>query len=750
MSKTKLPNEMVKAMKDFNKDHTIDSAVEIFRFALESSPIPLLLSTEDGEFLIMSDSCFSETGYTKEEIGNMKDWVTTLHKGNVEYNLEFIKANFDRGVVLQGEVEKVVTKDQGVKYWAFHNTQMGQLEDGRKVQMTLCVDVTEEYSYRQQTVELLDDLEQSQMLLQASLESQDTVLLLDKNFEYLYFNENHRKNIKELYGVDIEVGTSLLSLFTVESDREKEIVRYKRALSGESFIEVDVYGQNQDIYFETKYSPLVLHDEVVGISIFTSNVTDKLRQVEAVKESEEKFRLIYSTMSQGLAIHEIITDENDKPIDYKCLEVNDSYMKLFGYKREDIVGKRIKEVAPDIEDYWIEVFGKVALTGESAYYENYSRVSKKHLATYTYSPKPGQFAVLISDVTDRVKREKEIEFLSYNDPLTGLYNRRYYEEKTMELNKKEYLPISIIVGDVNGLKLVNDSFGHQYGDKLLKEIASKLKESTRGSDIVTKIGGDEFVIILPNTGHEITKTVIKRIDENLKDISIESVEVSVSFGTATKGKLDQTFDEIFKIAEDKMYQSKATDSKSMRSKTIDLIMTTLYEKNEREMYHSKRVGAYCEALAKAMGFTGTYVNQIKNAGLMHDIGKIGIEESLLNKVEPLTKKEFKTLYQHSEIGSRILSSIPEYVDIAKFVLEHHERIDGKGYPAGLKGDEISIQARIINIADSYDAMTGPRPYKPPLKKKEAIEELKRCSGTQFDAEIVEVFINDVLKKGTLD
>jgi diguanylate cyclase (GGDEF)-like protein/PAS domain S-box-containing protein/putative nucleotidyltransferase with HDIG domain len=509
-------------------------------------------------------------------------------------------------------------------------------------------------------------------------------------------------------------------------------------------MEIDKYGIEKNLYYETKYSPIVVNGNVKGVTIFTTNITKKMLEIERVRESEEKFRLIYSTMSQGLAIHEVIIDDNNNPIDYRYLEVNDSYMKLFGYKRENIVGKRVKEVAPEIEDYWIQLFGKVAISGEPTYHENYSKTIEKYLSVYAYSPKPMQFAVLISDITERVMREKEIEFLSFNDQLTGLFNRRHYEQQLVELDKESYYPLSIIIGDVNGLKLVNDSFGHQMGDQLLIKVANIIKKSCRNTDVITRIGGDEFVVLLPNTSNEQTKQVVNRIRETAKKETIQSIEVSISFGYGTKSESSQLMTNLFKIAEDEMYSNKLSDSRSMRGKTVDLIMTTLFEKNEREMFHSKRVSGYCEALASALQFEPEQINLLKNAGLMHDIGKIGIPDDILNKKEFLTIKEREEVQKHSEVGYRILSSIPEFSELSKYILEHHENYDGSGYPKGLKAEEISLQARMISVVDAYDAMTGPRPYKKHISKNEAIKELQRCSGTQFDPKIVDVFVNKVL------
>jgi len=182
----------------------------------------------------------------------------------------------------------------------------------------------------------------------------------------------------------------------------------------------------------------------------------------------------------------------------------------------------------------------------------------------------------------------------------------------------------------------------------------------------------------------------------------------------------------------------------MRSKTIDLIMNSLYIKSHREMLHSKRVSELCEAIATKMNFKKDDINRLRIAGLMHDIGKIGIPDQLLNEMGKLEGDKWNEMERHSEIGYRILSSVNEFSEIADYVLEHHERWDGKGYPGGIKGEEISLQARIIAIADSYDAMISDRTYWKRLNEKEAIDEIRKSSGRQFDPEIVKIFIEKVL------
>jgi diguanylate cyclase (GGDEF)-like protein/putative nucleotidyltransferase with HDIG domain len=352
----------------------------------------------------------------------------------------------------------------------------------------------------------------------------------------------------------------------------------------------------------------------------------------------------------------------------------------------------------------------------------------------------------IQDITERKNREEEISYLSYHDQLTGLYNRRFYEEELKRLDTERNLPLTIAMGDVNGLKLINDSFGHYMGDELLKKVAQVIKTGCRADDIIARLGGDEFVMILPKTSTIETEKMILRIKELLQVEKIGALDISVSFGFETKIKKDDSIDEIIKNTEDHMYRHKLYEGLSIRSKTIDLIMNTLYEKNNREMLHSKRVSALCEAIAIKLGMDKDDINQIRLAGLMHDIGKIGIDEKILNKPDKLNNEEWKEIQRHSEIGYRILSSVNEFSEIADYVLEHQERWDGNGYPRKLKGEEISLQARIIAVADAYDAMTTQRTYGNTLSEEEAIIEINKCSGIQFDPNIVKVFNEKVLNQ----
>ncbi|XMB85770.1 diguanylate cyclase [Mycoplasmatota bacterium WC44] len=340
--------------------------------------------------------------------------------------------------------------------------------------------------------------------------------------------------------------------------------------------------------------------------------------------------------------------------------------------------------------------------------------------------------------------ENKIYKLAVTDHLTGLYNRRFFEVELSRLDVQRNYPLTIVIGDVNGLKLINDTLGHEVGDEVLVQMGKILKESFREDEIVARLGGDEFVIILPKTAKHDAAKVVQRVKDKIKSSAEELYNATISFGFETKSSLDM--DNIFKRAEDHMYREKLYESPSSRGKTLESIFTTLDEKDINFKLHSYRVSNYCEIIAEKMGMIGEKSRELKTAGLLHDIGKIVIDISILNKMGELTTEEFTEVQRHPKVGSKILDSVVGMSDIAEYILSHHESWDGTGYPNGLKGEEIPIESRIITVADSYDAMTSERLYKQKKTHDEAILELINKSGTQFDSKVVNVFIEAMEEK----
>lgn len=348
------------------------------------------------------------------------------------------------------------------------------------------------------------------------------------------------------------------------------------------------------------------------------------------------------------------------------------------------------------------------------------------------------------DITEKKAEIKKVTYLSVHDHLTGLYNRVYYEGKIRKLNNARNLPLTVVYSDLNGLKLANDAYGYAAGDELLKIAAKVFKSEFRKTDTVIRMGGDEFVVLMTKASTQDAEIIIQRIRSRIAQIKVKTVELSISFGIDTKNNDAENIVDVLKNAENRMFRVKLFEGPSMRGKTIYAIINTLHEKNKREEMHSRRVSKICENVGKSLNLSESNINDLVTVGLLHDIGKVAIEEAVLNKPGSLTGEEWESIKRHPEIGYRILSAVNDMADLAEFVLYHHERWDGKGYPKGLKGEKIPLQSRIIAIADAYDAMTSPRPYRESLSVEVARNEILINAGKQFDPTLAKLFLaNDI-------
>lgn len=350
--------------------------------------------------------------------------------------------------------------------------------------------------------------------------------------------------------------------------------------------------------------------------------------------------------------------------------------------------------------------------------------------------------VFTQDITERVEYHNNYLYLSYNDVLTGLHNRRHYMEMRDKIDIKSNLPITVIQADINGLKIMNDAFGHDAGDELLLLAANALKKHFKKEQIF-RIGGDEFLVLLPQTTYDQAELIIDEVASSLENETINGMEVSISYGIATKVTTEQDILVITKLAEDRMYKNKLFSVSSHRYESIRTILNTLYEKDPDSERHSKRVSEICAFIGHKLNMARNEINLLEAISQLHDIGKITIDDHIIHKKGPLTDEEWKIVKKHPEIGYRIISTSPKYADIAFDILSHHERYDGSGYPLGLSGKEIPIRARIIAVADAFDAMISDRAYRKRLSFDEALNELINNSGTQFDPEIVKAVVDNV-------
>lgn len=358
------------------------------------------------------------------------------------------------------------------------------------------------------------------------------------------------------------------------------------------------------------------------------------------------------------------------------------------------------------------------------------------------SSSDGSTAVLgiLMDITGRKQAEDGLRYLSFHDSLTGLRNRSFCEMELQKCDTEHYLPISLIMVDVNGLKLINDGFGHQYGDQLLKRVAHVLRLSTKKDAVVARWGGDEFVILLPKTDERSASDTCEYMLRIAADQPAEPTPISIAIGYACKTQTQQDIHAVLAEAEARMYRRKLLDSRSAHSSIISSLARTLRERNHETEEHARRLQQLSIQIGHNIGLPPSVLDELSLAAALHDIGKVGIDDYILRKPGPLDSAEWEQMRKHVEIGYRIALSSPEIAPIARAILFHHEWWNGSGYPEGLHGKAIPLISRILAIVDAYDVMTHNRPYKPAMSESDAVDELQRCAGTQFDPFLVEQFI----------
>lgn len=438
---------------------------------------------------------------------------------------------------------------------------------------------------------------------------------------------------------------------------------------------------------------------------------------------------------------------------HMILDVNKSFERLFGYKLHEILGVNLDDVISNDEIIDVargltdDLFDGNLVKTEGVRFGKGNRaldVSIQGVPMVFDGFLVGGYGIY-TDISDRKKRENYLTYVSTHDDLTDLYNRSYFESVLEEMNVKENMPMGLVMIDVNGLKLINDAFGNSTGDALLRNTAMLIRGACRPDDVIARVGGDEFAIIMPRTSMATIERIVQHLKEICNEIKVGEVTVSVSVGWADKQNVSEPMGLVLKTAEDYMNKHKLVEGPSVRGKAIYAMVRTLHEKNKREEQHSIRVGELSVRLGTALGLSSREMNDLKTMGLLHDVGKIAIEEKILNKPSHLTDEEYTEIKKHPEIGYRILSSVNEMSEMAEYVFAHHEHWDGTGYPRGLKALEIPYLARVISIVDAFDAMTSDRTYRKAMTYEKAFAELERCAGQQFDASIVKVFVKEMKK-----
>lgn len=492
--------------------------------------------------------------------------------------------------------------------------------------------------------------------------------------------------------------------------------------------------------------------ELDGRQYLFSVITDATEREQNAAALDQERELHKTTMD---AIHDgVITTDAAGRISY----LNPAAEQACGWQTMEVQGQPFEEILPLCHEYTREpLIGLVAgvlADGQGQEIGEPTLLLKKDQTMIpietSLAPIRAQngsisgVVVVFRDITLSREKKRRIEYLSYHDALTGLYNRRFYEQLFSQKELKLAHPMAFVMGDVNGLKLTNDVFGHTIGDLLLQSIAQTIKDTAGPRHRVIRWGGDEFMIVMPGSDLKDAERLVRRIKEQLQAICINgTIEASVSFGMALKKSRDDEPGAVLKKAEEMMYQIKLLESKSMRGTTINALLAALDEKKAETKAHTMRLSAHVMKLADLLDLTVEAKNRLILLTMLHDIGKVGIPDHILGKPGRLTEAEWQIMQTHSEIGYRIAANVPELHVVTEEILHHHERWDGSGYPAGLSGEKIPLNSRILAIVDAYDVMTHEQLYQPARSHEDAIAELQQQAGRQFDPRLVERFINQV-------
>ncbi len=569
----------------------------------------------------------------------------------------------------------------------------------------------------------------------------EVVYILDTEAKIKYISPN----VTELSGYNIDEVSGMQFIdFVHPEDQADRVAQFLKVMAGISeateyrFIKKD----GTIVWIRTMGKPIYENEKVVGVQGVLTDITDR-------KQAEEELQF-QAEILDSIGDYVTATDP-----DGRILYVNEAECRTFGKKRDDLIGKTTEVYGENpehgaLQKEIVEATNKKGYwRGEVVNYDKDNNPIYLDCRTWAMRNADGVVHTLIgisSDITERKQVEKKIRYLGYHDQLTDLYNRYYFEDSKEGL--KDIPQVSVIMTDINGLKLVNDTYGHEAGDELLKKYAKLLRQSFKQSDLFFRWGGDEFIVILKNTGEAESWELCNRLIKHCGKTFVKDIPLSVSVGLSSKFK-GEDIDKAIREAEDMMYKNKLNESRSNKNLIMKTLLLTLSEKSFETKEHIDRMSLLGRQFGERLRLPPSELSRLETLTMLHDIGKINIDGHILLKETALTGKEWEEIKKHPEVGYRITRTTEEFAYIAEEILSHHERWDGSGYPQGLEGENIPYLARLLNIIDSYDVMSNGRPYKKKMTREEIIEEIESCSGKQFDPDLAGEFIG-FLRNGCLD
>ncbi len=683
------------------------------------------------------------TGYSLNELRTMNFWdfVTSEHKNFVKE----LGQKRQKGYVslISSYETKIITKN-GEEKWVYVSAIPIDFRDGKAILVT-CIDITERKKLESKLKEILKDFEDISRSIPDSIIWKIDLDKKTKELKDVFVSPN----LEILWGIpkNIFYKKDLWENYILKEDIHnlkeflEKIINNPQKSYG---IEHKLITLDKKVLWVYSRACVRLLDNKLRIVGYTGNITKRKEMEKRILNSEKEFRTIFESVSDGVVILK----------DFKVIRCNTNFLKIIGFRKEEVLEKYLWEffcVDKDKEEELKLKIMNIASTflkeGESYSFEYSFRKQEEiyyvEITLTTYNIGEDEYILtMIRDITARKRTEERMRYLSMHDPLTGLYNRSFFEAEMNRLNLSRAFPVTILVADIDGLKLINDTMGHKKGDELIKKCAYILKNSLRASDILARIGGDEFAVLLPYSDKETAEKVKGRILKEIEKYNnnFPELPVHLSIGFATSERKDFSLEVLYKEADDIMYWNKVYQGRKLKQYMLKSFINSLWTRDYIKDGHTKRIILWCKRLASMVGLSKYEIKRLILLAFFHDLGKVAIPDDILFKKGKLDFEEWEIVKKHSEIGYKIAGNMPKISDIRSLILKHHERWNGDGYPLGIKGVDIPMECRIFSICEAFDVMTRNTPYRRALEVKYAKSEILKNKGLQFDPYLTQKFL----------
>lgn len=451
---------------------------------------------------------------------------------------------------------------------------------------------------------------------------------------------------------------------------------------------------------------------------------DRLLELEKINS---RTRALISTIPDMLYVSDLAG--NISPFNFSKEKDNSVYLAIM--RNQTLIKELRKHIFQVVETLELVIYTFHLSISETTYFFE----ARIHISEFK------EVLLIIRDITEQINLEKTLRHLAEKDPLCNVYNRRYFENYLSNIQQMQKPLFAILIVDIDGLKLINDTLGHYSGDQMIITVARLLESCFAHLGVISRIGGDEFGIIILSQPVHIIESALKQLRHSV-DITNQTQEpfnLSLSYGYGFHDEGTVNIDMLYQVADNDMFQNKLLKASSVKNNLVKTLMKTLEVKDYITEGHADRMDHLAMLIGQSLSLTQSQLDRIQLLAKFHDIGKVGIPDSILKKPGSLTPDEWKIMRTHSQIGEKIANESSELRNISHLILKHHEKWDGTGYPLGLVGKNIPIECRILSIVDAYDAMTNDRPYRKAMPHDEVVQELMTFRGRQFDPDLIDLF-----------